>query len=46
MHHSTWENLVSWVGPCVEQLAEWSCEQVRVDVQKRGDTLAEENGGS
>ena len=39
MHHSTWENLVSWVGPHVEQLAEWSCEQVRVDIEKRGDHL-------
>ena len=37
MHHTTWENLVSWVGTHVEQLAEWSCEQVRADVEKRGE---------
>ena len=32
MHHSTWDNLVPWVGPQVDHLANWSCEQVRVDV--------------
>ena len=37
MHHSTWDNLVSWVGPHVDRLANWSCEQVRVDIEKRGD---------
>ena len=37
MHHSTWDNLVSWVGPHVEWLANWSCEQVRADIEKRGD---------
>ena len=36
MHHSTWDNLVSWVGPYVDCLAEWSCEQVRADIEKRG----------
>ena len=39
MHHSTWENPVSWVGPHVEQLAKWSCEQVRADIEKREDHL-------
>ena len=37
MHHTTWDNLVSWVGTHVEQLAEWSCDQVRADIVKRGD---------
>ena len=37
MHHTTWDNLVSWVGTHVEQLAEWSCDQVRSDIVKRGD---------
>ena len=37
MHHSTWDNLVSWVGPHVDCLANWSCEQVRADIEKRGD---------
>ena len=37
MHHSTWDNLVSWVGPHVDRLANWSCEQVRADIKKRGD---------
>ena len=37
MHHLTRENLVSCVGFHVERLAEWSCEQVRVDIEKRGD---------
>ena len=37
MHHSTWDNLVSWVGPHVDRLANWSCEQVRADIEKRGD---------
>ena len=37
MHHSTWDNLVSWVGLHVDRLAEWSCEQVRADIEKRGD---------
>ena len=23
MHHTTWDNLVAWVGTHVEQLAEW-----------------------
>ena len=36
MHHSTWDNLVSWVGPHVDRLANWSCEQVRADIEKRG----------
>ena len=36
MYHSTWDNLVSWVGPYVDRLAEWSCEQVRADIGKRG----------
>ena len=34
MHHSTWDNLVSWVGPHVDRLA---CEQVRADIEKSGD---------
>ena len=37
MHHTTWDSLVSWVGTHVERLAEWSCEQVRADIEKRGD---------
>ena len=37
MHHSTWDNVVAWVGTHVEQLAEWSCDQVRSDIEKRGD---------
>ena len=37
MHHSTWDKLVSWVGPHVVCLANWSCEQVRADIEKRGD---------
>ena len=32
MHHTTWDNLVSWVGTHVEQLAEWSCDQVRANI--------------
>ena len=35
MHHSTWDNLVFWVGPHVDRLANWSCEQVRADIEKR-----------
>ena len=35
--HTTWDNLVSWVGTHVEQLAEWSCDQVKADIVKRGD---------
>ena len=31
MHHSTWDKLVSWVGP---RLANWSCEQVRADIYR------------
>ena len=37
MHQSTWDNLVSWVGPHVDHLANWLCEQVKVDIEKRGD---------
>ena len=37
MHHGPWDNLVSWVGPHVDRLANWSCEQVRADIEKRGD---------
>ena len=37
MHHSTWDKLVSCLGTHVERLAEWSCEQVRADIDKRGD---------
>ena len=37
MHHTTWDNLVSWVGIHVEWLAEWSCKQVRADIEKHGD---------
>jgi len=37
MHHSTWNNLVSWFGTHVERLVEWSCEQVRADIDKRDD---------
>ena len=37
MHHTTWDNLVSWVDTHVEQLAEWSCDQVKADIVKRGD---------
>ena len=35
MHHSTWDrdNLFSWVGPHVDCLANWSCEQVRADIE-------------
>lgn len=36
MHHSTWENLVSWLGNHV-QLAVWSCKQMRTDIQNCGD---------
>ena len=35
MHHSTWDKLVSCVGTHVQQLAEWSCEQVRADIDNR-----------
>ena len=34
---TTWDNLVAWVGTYVEQLANWSCDQVRADIVKRGD---------
>ena len=37
MHHSTWDNLVFWVGPHVDRLANWLCEQVKADIEKRGD---------
>ena len=37
MHHKTWEGLVSLVGSCVEQLAQWSCEIVRDSIIRRGD---------
>ena len=36
MHHTTWDSLVAWVGTHVEQLANWSCDQVRADIVKRG----------
>ena len=39
MHHTTWDNLVSWVGKHVEHLAEWSCDQVRADIEKRSDKV-------
>ena len=39
MHHTTWDNLVTWVGTHVEQLANWSCDQVRADIVKRGDKV-------
>ena len=37
MHDTTWDNLVSWVGTHIEKLADWSCDQVRADIEKRGD---------
>ena len=37
MCHTTWDSLVSWVGTHVEQLAQWSCEQVRADIEKHGN---------
>ena len=37
MHHTSWNSLVSWVITHVEQLAEWSCEQFRADIEKRND---------
>ena len=37
MHHSTWDNLVSWVGPHVDHLANCLCEQVRSKIEKCGD---------
>ena len=37
MHHTTWDNLVAWVGTHMEQLAGWSCDQVRAGIEKRGD---------
>ena len=37
MYYSTWDNLVSSIGPHVDCLANWSCEQVRVDIEKCGD---------
>ena len=37
MHHTTWDNLVSWVGTHIEKLADWLCDQVRTDIEKRGD---------
>ena len=37
MHHTTWDNFVTWVGTHVEQLAEWSCDQVKADIVKHGD---------
>ena len=37
MHHSTWDNVVLWVGPHVDRLANWSGEQVRADIEECGD---------
>ena len=37
MHHTTWDNLVSWVGTHIEKLADWPCDQVRADIEKCGD---------
>ena len=37
MHHTTWDSLVSWVGTNMERLTDRSCEQVRADIEKRGD---------
>ena len=37
MHYSTWDKLVSCLGTHVERLAEWYCEQVRADIDRRGD---------
>ena len=37
MHHTSWDNFVTWVGTHVEQLAEWSCDQVKADIVKHGD---------
>ena len=37
MNHTTWDNLVSWVCIHMEQLAEWSCDQVRSDIVKGGN---------
>ena len=37
MHHSTLDKLVSCLSTHVERLAEWSCEQVRADIDRRGD---------
>lgn len=32
-----WQTTISWLGSHVEKLAEWSCEQVREKIVKRGD---------
>lgn len=32
-----WHSIVSWLGNHVTRLAEWSCEQVRQSMIKRGD---------
>ena len=37
MHHTTWEDFVSWIGTQVECLVKWSGEQVRADIEKHGD---------
>ena len=37
MYHTTWDSLVSWVGTHVERLTEWSCEQLKADIEKCGD---------
>jgi len=37
IHHSTWDKLVSCLGTHVERLSEWSCEQVKADINRQGD---------
>ena len=32
-----WQGTISWLGTHVERLAEWSCEQVRKQIENRGD---------
>ena len=31
-------NLVTWVGSHIEQLANWSCDQVRAGIVKRSES--------
>ena len=37
VHHSTRDKLVSYLGTHVEKLAEWSCEQVRADIDRQSN---------
>ena len=37
MHHTAWDSLFSWVGTHMEQLTKWSCEQLKANIEKRGN---------